>query len=170
MLTPKLRMPLLVLCQRLDPCRKGSEKRMERVRESDGECHGTSGCPYVCHCSQGASRTLLLLFLREIGQEDEGRAERQGRRGLCRKRKSSGNEERKKRKKEDGGEVADITSYGKPAPCCLLMPRLCLRLCSFSFSSVCTISDLPQRLLDIPRQCAPLCPALANTQRNDADG
>lgn len=73
------------------------------MRESDGECHGTSGCPYVCHCSQDASRTLLLLFLREIGQEDEGRAERQGRRGLCRKRKSSGNEEKKKRKKEDGG-------------------------------------------------------------------
>ncbi|KAG7336198.1 hypothetical protein KOW79_000891 [Hemibagrus wyckioides] len=46
--------------------------------------------------SQCASRTLLLLFLREIGQEDEGRTERQGRRGLCRKKRSSGNEEKGK--------------------------------------------------------------------------
>lgn len=92
------------------------------------------------HC---ASRTLLLLFLQGNGQEDEGKTARQERRDLCRKRRSSGNEEKGKRrwKKEEGG-VADITSYGKRAPCLLLMPRLCLRLCSFSLSCVCTMSDL----------------------------
>lgn len=40
--------------------------------------------------------------------------------------------------------LADSTSYGKRAPCLLLMPRLCLRLCSFLFSYVCTMSDLSQ--------------------------
>lgn len=38
-------------------------------------------------CSQCTSRTLLLLFLQEIGQDDEGRTARQGRRGLVQKEK-----------------------------------------------------------------------------------
>lgn len=55
--------------------------------------------------SRRASRTLLLPFLREMGQEDEGRTEKRGRRGLCRQRRSSGNEEKGKKrwKKERGG-------------------------------------------------------------------
>lgn len=52
--------------------------------------------------SQCVSRTLLLLFLREIGQEDERRTERQERRGLCRKRRSSGNEKEKEAMEEGG--------------------------------------------------------------------
>lgn len=86
------------------------------------------------------SCTLLLPFLWEIGQEDEGRTER---RGLCRKTRSSDNEEKEKEAMQEGG-VADSTSYGKRAPCLLLMPRLCLRPCSFSISWVRTISDLSQ--------------------------
>lgn len=53
--------------------------------------------------SQCVSCTLLLLFLWEIGQEDEGRTESRGRRGLCRKRRSSDNEEKEKEAMEEGG-------------------------------------------------------------------
>lgn len=93
--------------------------------------------------SQCASCTLLLLFLREIGQEDEGRTERQERRGLCRKRRSSGDEKKGKRrwKKEEEGrwQISLMESELLVSCSCL---RLCLRLYSFSFSCVCTMSGL----------------------------
>lgn len=55
----------------------------------------------------------------------------------------------KRRERGDGRRrskegVADITSYGNRAPCLQVMPRLCLRRCSFSFPCVCTMSDLSQ--------------------------
>lgn len=70
------------------------------------------------------------------GREGEVCAERKG--AVEMKRRERGNGRRRNR------GVADITSYGKQAPCLLLMPRLSLRFCSFWFSCVCTMSDLSQ--------------------------
>lgn len=73
--------------------------------------------------SQCASRTLLLLFLLEIGQKmkgeqsgsvDEVRAGGKGAAVVKTRKRGNG-----KRRKEG---VADITSYEKQAPCLPLMP------------------------------------------------
>lgn len=77
--------------------------------------------------SQCASRSLLLLFLWEIRQEDEGRTERQGRRGLCRKRRGSQN--KKKEVMEEEGRWWQISLLME---CKLLFSCSCLDFVSVS--------------------------------------